>query len=264
MSSEQQNRNAASTLLSSDRALHDLGDVLFVTRSIPACGYTARTVTPGPELEMVLRFIDCRIEKRGVSRGVKRVFFLEPHLDSGYPDLVVVYLGKQQHQASRELLNPQMAKILTEIERLGHTSIQELEAILACNSHTLVRMLSKLDKDGCIHFFQKSGTIRKAARRNYTRVLSIESFEAKIDKWSVAIDQAEANLRFADRSYVLMNKSSYTQRMEERCRDRGVDIALMNGSAKLVNVSQANSAPKTYVAHLLGAWAEWVVAHADA
>src|SRR5437764_244404 len=52
-------------------------------------GLSFRTPTTGPESDLVLEYIDLQLPP--APRGQKRTVFVEPEIESGFPDVVAVY-----------------------------------------------------------------------------------------------------------------------------------------------------------------------------
>ena len=58
--------------------------------SLPLIGYVSRTNTPGPEFDMVKQYVLYLINKYKKLKKKSIAVFIEPQIDTGYPDIVIV------------------------------------------------------------------------------------------------------------------------------------------------------------------------------
>lgn len=237
--------------------IHD--SVLVVNGSVPAIKYTARICTTGAEYDMVqafLRDIELRMSKQ---KGCKTAVFIEPQLDSGYPDIVIIKYsleGIQQRMPERALLNNTYLKVLCEIDKRRKVSLSRLALVLGFDMQELTGIISVLNKAGIVRCVAKS--VSRMPYRNYFCIKKIIAIEAKIDKWNVAIDQAVHNTRYADESYVLMKRDRCSPEIENRCKELGIGVLLMNGELHRVIKASREKHAKPYITFLFNEWIQQI------
>ncbi len=67
-----------------------MGDIKIFSHSLPEIGYIARTTTKGNEFDMVNQYIKYIVKKYKSLKRKKVAIFIEPQIDTGYPDIVIV------------------------------------------------------------------------------------------------------------------------------------------------------------------------------
>ena len=94
-------------------------NVIIFKRSNADIGYTARTVTLGKEFDMVEKYIAHIKEKYSKLKSKKAAIFIEPQIDTGYPDLVIIEyytLPEKSCDIARASLNNTDYKILLYVQ----------------------------------------------------------------------------------------------------------------------------------------------------
>lgn len=219
--------------------------------------YVARTSTAGKEFDMVTRYVNYLLKKYGEFKRKKAAIFIEPQIDTGYPDIVVVEfcsLPPLQWSTMRNTLSGIDMKILFYIQTHGYSKICDLESTLGYSEEVLLKSISKLRKCGLIYASHRYRSVQSVSLKSYCRVNKIISIEAKIDKWHEAIRQASNNIWFSTESYILMNKDSCSTKIQEDCRKRGVGIILVNGKVETVLTSEQRKFPVSYASLQFNEW----------
>lgn len=219
--------------------------------------YVARTSTAGKEFDMVTNYVDFLIEKYEKLKKKRAAIFIEPQLDTGYPDIVVVEYSstpKLEWVALRNTLSATDIKILFYIQTHGYCKLCDLQKTLGFPKETIQKTVFKLNKCGLIYTYAKSGSVRSVPLKSYCRINKIISIEAKIDKWNEAIRQAGNNIWFSTESYVLMNKTSCSESIQAACRERGLGIILVNGTTKTILSSSQRDFPVSYASLQFNEW----------
>ncbi len=101
-------------------------------------GYIARTNTLGKEFDMVTRYIDDLKHKYSKFKTKKAAIFVEPQIDTGYPDIVVVEyytLPQGNWVSTRESLNSVDYKILFYIHNIICNYCRFFNFINHCSSN---------------------------------------------------------------------------------------------------------------------------------
>ncbi len=230
--------------------------ILF-TGTMVCIDYYARSSTAGREFDMVTYYLNQLIEKYERLKRKRAAIFIEPQLDTGYPDIVIVEfysIPKKQWIDIRDSINITDLRILYYIQTHGQTSISDLRNILGFPSELLDKTIYKLRNCKLITTTSKSNTICSVPLKSYCRISNIISIEAKIDKWSEAIRQASNNVWFSTKSYVLMNKDSCSNSILSACRESGVGIIAVNGKAKTMLESKTRRFPVSYASLQFNEW----------
>lgn len=230
-----------------------MSNTVLINKSMPEIGYYSRTVTQGAELNMVYEYIDF-ISNRNLN-GDKQAIFIEPKLQSGFPDIVIVeYCDKNSSQWNnlRSKLTETDLKILFEVDRIRETTIASLVSMLGYKESELFAVVERLKAANLIRL--RGESVLKISKQKYCNVKKIISIEAKIDKWGEAINQANANCWFASESYVLLNKNKCNKNLKKRCDELGLGIILVNEKVEVIKSSREQKFPVSYSSLLFGEW----------
>ncbi|MEX0700887.1 MAG: hypothetical protein WD069_02215 [Planctomycetales bacterium] len=205
-----------------------------------------RRPQPGPELELVERFI---LAMPLVHAPDSRVTVLrEPRLESGFPDLVIVVWRATRTAGwgeARLALRPDDL-------RLMHYVYQRRRA-----AHTeLVDCFGPRFAGSSIERLHDAGLVRRGGSAWFPCALErafaatkIIAIEAKVGKWANVLAQARLNTWFASKSYVLVPRASQEQVMEAQRLGIGV-LAPEDGRIREWDASTA-PLPRSY--------ASWIV-----
>lgn len=224
-----------------------------------ACGgLKLRKQTEGPEIEMVRGFLeDSPIFGEILASSFETALFIEPRIDSGFPDLVVVSyeasllesweplrntLSVPDLKIYSDVINHRPSKSETISRRTGFTKKQvelSLELLQACN---LVCAANKTWK--CV-----------ASRP--LGLKDIVSIEAKTSSVSVAVRQAMMNKRFATESYILVQSNRASSQSVERCELLGLGILSDRGNSLQLK-ARAYTLP---INHVTLQFNEWVAGY---
>lgn len=232
-------------------------NVIVVSNSFPQIGYYARTTTQGPEYEMVKKYINYLIAKYSKLKKKKAAIFIEPQLESGYPDLVVIEyhnLPDVEWLSIRDTLNSADFKILFFIQTHSSLAIDDIIETLGFSYESTIKSLQKLKSSGLIKYNEKSKKINHIKLSSISRINKIIAIEAKIDKWSAAIRQASNNIWFSTESYILMNKETCSPSVIELCKSTGTGVLLINGKIKKVLTSDVRPFPVSYASLQFNEW----------
>ena len=230
---------------------------LLFTGTLFDINYIARTSTAGKEFDMVTRYINFLVDKYEKMKRKRAAIFIEPQLDTGYPDIVVVEFNaipQLQWNSIRNGLNAIDIKILFYIQTSGAAKIDDLQKTLGFSKKLLQKSLLKLRDCGLVYLSSQYTNVRPVSLKSYCRVNKVISIEAKIDKWNEAMRQAENNIWFSTESYILMNKTSCSDSIEKACRERGIGIILVNGKVETILTSKCRKFPVSYASLQFNEW----------
>ena len=232
-------------------------NVQIFSHSIPEISYIARTSTKGDEIDMVNLYIKYLVEKYSGLKTKHIAIFLEPQIDTGYPDIVIVeYWGqvKSEWNSSRSNLSFADLKILFQITQQRNVSIDSLSILLGFSNADIQKSFLRLSESNLIHLSKSKHHARNIPIRSFSNIKKIISIEAKIDKWTEAIHQASKNTWFSTESFVLLNKEKCSESIIKKCEEHGVGIILVNGRIQTILKSELRNYPISYTSLLFNEW----------
>ena len=215
---------------------------------------SARPLRLGPEHELVCRFLRQIAEIHEFGRSDTRVtVFIEPKLQSGFPDIVVV----EWHEPTTSQWAVERLSLKVDDFRAVHAlgaqktaSESDLKACFGVTKRTLERLkLAGLAEGNaeqwCLTGLQEIFAVRR-----------IIAFEAKVADWRGAIKQAALNRWFASESYVLLGRVPSNPLFDEMIEASGVGVWIEGESQPYVRPQNWDSAqPLSYVSWLFNEWA---------
>ena len=222
-----------------------MSEIIIFDSSMPDIGYSSRLSTAGDEYEMVKNFVTFIKRKYKKLKNKKVALFIEPQLDSGYPDIVIVeyYPLKNDCWDSKryDLTNTDL-KVLFEINSIRYANIGELAKRLGFEFDEI----HKISDCNLIRLSKNELSVRKLSIKKYCRISKIISVEAKINKWNEAIVQANRNIWFSTESYILINKNACSIATIEKCTENRIGVISFNRSFKVMLKSQKQKFPVSY------------------
>ena len=191
----------------------------IVDRDSAPEGVVFRRILPGPEQELVERFIPAMPLAHAPDSRV--TVLREPGLETGYPDLVIVVWRDARTVdwgESRLALVPDDLRLMHYVFQRRRVSHSDLE------DHFGPRFArSSMER------LRSAGLLRVAGRAWFpcafdrafaaTKIIAVE---AKIGKWADVLSQARLNTWFASKSYVLVPRVSDEQVREAQRLGIGV------------------------------------------
>ncbi|HEY2786038.1 MAG TPA: hypothetical protein VGJ05_13805, partial [Fimbriiglobus sp.] len=163
-------------------------------------GPAYRTPTAGPELNLVAEYVRSRLPSP--PRGQALTVFLEPEIESGFPDAVAVYWlvsTAQRWSPERTRLTPIDIRIAHFLATMGRSTRDFL-----CNF-----FFSGLGKS--LERLVTAGMVRRSGQYWLLRPLHciyavrrLVAIEAKVSHWRGGLMQAAQNRWFASESYLLL------------------------------------------------------------
>lgn len=221
--------------------------------------YISRTATKGKEVEMVNRYVNSLCNRYKHNKEKSLSIFIEPKIESGYPDIVIVEYKKKKidkFYKREEFLNNQDLKILFESMRMKRSTVEEIASLLGySNCKTVEKSIDKLLAYDLVRI-NDSGSIISSKDLKDSAISKIVAIEAKIDKWSEALVQANRNTWFATDSYIMLNKETCNENIIESCKKQGIGIILVNGKISKILKSESKKFPISYGSLLF--W-EWII-----
>lgn len=211
-----------------------------------------RTPTAGPELELVHDYLAKHIPPP--PKGQALSIFLEPEIESGFPDIVAVYWNQRvasDWASCRAELTAADIRVAHFLATAGDSDRETLKYFFRSQvSCTLERLhaANMIRQVGGVWRARPLGTIF-AARR-------LLAIEAKVTNPREGLQQAVLNMWFASESYLLLPKlPSHTGFVEETKRfGVGLLTRELAIDASAVGARQ-DRIPKSYASWLFNEWA---------
>lgn len=170
-------------------------------------GYHARKVTLGPESDLVKAFLENGLEGKGYSFASERMaVFIEPKIDSGFPDIVLAEYNHSFFDIWNDARNElscdelRMLSYLYSVEGADFSKIRgamRVNAVSAAHSLELLIDADLIDRD------LRSRVWRPRPLDEAFGVKRLIAIEAKVRNNDVVLEQASLNRWFASESYAL-------------------------------------------------------------
>jgi DNA-binding Lrp family transcriptional regulator len=218
--------------------------------------YLTRAFKNGPEKELVEEYVKIIEKKIGLNKIYGYGIFIEPKLDVGFPDVVIVKYSRRimsKWVLQRKSIDLSSLKILSHLFYAGSMSIDKITSDLGLDASELMPRLAHLQDAKLIY---KKGMVYTAYPfKNSFAVREVIAVEAKMSNILGAIGQASNNKWFATSSYILTPSIKPTRRVTSQCEDLGLGII----GLKLHNMIEIlpprpHDLPKSYVSLLLNEW----------
>lgn len=214
---------------------------------------TARFSTKGEELDLVDRYLDKWLAQSNDHTNL--TVFVEPKLQSGYPDVVAVYWDPSvaaQWPTARGELTP------TDIRMAHHAYLArkvDIEALkVLAPGRKLDAALNRLLDAGI--FIQGKTTLRQRPMSEIFAVRRLVAIEAKLCAARRGLDQAFQNTWFASESYLLVPALPKNSEFLDAARRLGVGILEETTPIERSAVrARRDRIPKSYPSWLFNEWA---------
>ncbi len=193
-------------------------------------GYRSRKTTLGPEWGLVENFVDTGISELGhTDRRNKLAIFVEPSIDSGFPDLVLAEFRPDSYRRwveDRNNLTTVDLKILALLYDLRGSDVKSLQSTMGVRPSVVLKSLDRLCNAGLIIHVRKT---RRWAPVSLSKTFGIDrliAIEAKVSNKQEVVEQAALDLWFASESYTL-TQARPASMFRRRVRQAGVGIMVM-------------------------------------
>lgn len=226
--------------------------------SLQNAGLSPRLMTPGPEKDLVLSFVASGIP--AAPEGQELTIFIEPKLESGYPDIVAVYwdhLITKSWSGARSKLTKNDLRLLQFLVLSADDGSIPIGRVYSSfgrgpkSRQSLGRLLRAelIDIDESESLFVRPLSEIFAVRR-------LIAIEAKISDWKSALAQAFQNTWFASESYLLLRDVPKRSNLQESAAQFGLGVL---GPADELDVAQIaarqDNLPKSHASWLFNEWA---------
>lgn len=233
-----------------------MDDLIYFRTPNSKISYLSRTLKDGPEKDLVEEFVSIQNQKLSSNSRYSYTLFIEPKLDVGFPDIVIVKFSRSimaKWSPSRMPLDLTALKILSHLFYAGPISIDKLKTDLGFVDPVLGQRLDSLQETKLI--YRKGDLYRAYPFRKTFAVRQVIAIEAKMSDIFGAILQASKNKWFATSSYILTPSLRPTPRVASRCGDLGIGIyGLKQLDLTEILMPRPHELPKSYVTLLLNEW----------
>lgn len=212
-----------------------------------------RQPTLGPETDLVYQY--CNDHLNSFENFDSVSIFLEPKLDSGFPDIVVVVWDKEKAShwpAARKELLSQDILITHYVNCTGELPVDSLVKKYGVKKAS--EMMLRLS-DARIVDVESDKLLRKPLEESFA-IKRLIAIEAKVKDWRKGVDQAVQNTWFAAESYLLLGVLPKTQHVAEYAEKLGVGVLNNNESFQHPHLkSKVGELPVSHASWLFNEWA---------
>ena len=227
-----------------------------IDRQSAAEGLSFRTPTQGPERDLVFSYIDHLVETNSKSRrNSVDCIFIEPRIDSGFPDVVISRFDQSvldYWSEPRKHLTDDHLRILAYLLQCKKlVDLDDIEWDLGFSRTKSKRVLSLLCECGVA--VQSRNGWRAAKRSSFIGVRDLMAVEAKTSCNAAVFSQAVMNRRFSSRSYVMVSTNRPEKRATQSCINLGLGMITGNQFDEIVT-PQSRGLPACYVTLKFNEW----------
>lgn len=217
-----------------------------------------RQPTAGPELDIVHRY--CQDHLASITGEGALSIFLEPKLDSGFPDIVAVFWDRgiaQQWPRERANLLPMDMPIIHHVNVTGTLPVDMLVKRFGTRktSNLMLRLSDAQVAD------VMSDEIRRKPLQETFAIKKIVAIEAKVKDWRKGLEQAFQNTWFASESYLLLGVLPQSSNLTECAEKLGVGV--LHKEQSLLKPQLKSRVGKLPTSHASWLFNEWAWKYAD-
>lgn len=214
-------------------------------------GPTLRQPTPGPEIELVEEYVKSRLPRP--PRGQQMTVFLEPEIESGFPDIVAVYW----HVGTVANWSTARAELSNLDIRVAHflamAGASTLDFVRRFFNKSVLNSLERLRNANIIS--QNSRSLRLRSLNEVFAVRRLIAIEAKIEQWRVGLHQAVQNTWFASESYLLLPRVPPRSRLLDLALRFGIGVRTCDQNLDISDcLPRRDRIPKSYASWLFNEW----------
>jgi hypothetical protein len=206
----------------------------------------------GPELDLVCNYVlhNLPIAPAGQLRSI----FLEPRIESGFPDIVVAYWQVdivERWDSERAMLTTPDIRIVHFLSTQGPCSRDDLVILFGS------RLCECLERLHAAKLVSNSRQFWKAKPLNQIfAIRRLIAIEAKIGAWRKGLQQAIQNSWFASESYLLLINRPREPELIDRARKLGIGLATNDVPlSKSLVAARKERIPSSYASWLFNEWA---------
>lgn len=201
-------------------------NIAVISDNSPTAKLVTRPKTHGAELDFSNRFIEHYVHSKKASRLKSDIaIYVEPKIDSGYPDIVIAQYDKSFMSDwcdERHLLCDDDLRIMSFLIKAKGANIDTITQTLGFSYCKVSRSVELLCD--CRMVARKAKKWVPVRLGSYFGVKKLVAIEAKVSAPREALDQAVRNTRFASHSYALLGANQPALSTLDLYQGRGIGI----------------------------------------
>lgn len=230
--------------------------VTIFDKSIPEMNLYFRKFTEGEELELVNSFIEYYVTLFEKNSGVKNLaVFIEPRIESGFPDIVFAKYRADIMENWNEPRNKLVTydlKILSQLIYSRGCSYEYLTKILKLHDEQTAESLERLLDANMVT--KKENIWRSRKLKDIYSIEELITVEAKIGDVRKVLEQSIRNYWFASQSYALINSNQPQGRTVADMKNYGVGLYCKKKEFTKIIDARNSSLPSSYLSLQFNEW----------
>jgi hypothetical protein len=219
--------------------------------SFQSGGLNLREPREGPEYDLVREYVLSYLPRP--SRGHSLTVFLEPEIESGFPDIVAVYTHlstTRRWTSARACLTKIDVRMAHFLATMGASDLERLKRFFPGDPK---RSLERLLEAGIVR--NASGKWRLKTLQDVFAVRRLVAIEAKVVGWQHGLQQAFQNVWFASESYLLLPRLPDAPLLIEEASRFGVGLRVQGQPLDSPELCpRLAQIPKSYASWLFNEW----------
>lgn len=222
-------------------------------------GPSLRKSKDGPEYSLVLDYVTSQLPP--APKGQALTVFVEPRIESGFPDAVAVYWDVDtvwNWSEQRIELDKLDVRVLHYLLTMVSTGIDQLRDMFGSN---VKRSLARLHSAGLI--VDQCETWELTPLNDIFAVRRLVAIEAKMKEWRKGLRQASQNTWFASESYLLVPHIPKDSTLVREATKLEIGVVAQDQSLDYSEAaSRPGRIPKSYASWLFNEWV-WRAGYAE-
>ncbi len=199
-------------------------------RDLSNSNWSARGSREGPELDLVMDFVDYLRTSR-LNRDRQGLILLEPLVGHRYPDILVIEYYDSRlrwwHNLPCTLGNDDF-RILHHMEGVGRAEVKAVSTSLGFGRRECERSLERLAE--CELIWERGRQWNAYRSRHIYPIASITGVEAKVGRWSDVSEQATFHLWYSNQSLIVNPRREIPNRVSLRVAALGIGVKVPDGA----------------------------------
>ena len=230
--------------------------VLMFDHNMKEIGLYTRTVTRGPEWDLVEDFIEYYFYNFLKNNKTNHLaVFVEPKIASGFPDIVFASYSTRisaNWSDQREKLHTNDLKIMSHLlSTKGSTGSELINRLKMPEKDTLQAIEKLLDARMIV---REQGLWKPADVKKIYNIKDLISVEAKITDMKKVAEQSLINTWFASQSYALTNTSNPQSSTIKKFEKQGTGLYCRNKKFKKIVEAKKMTSPSSYQSLQFNEW----------
>lgn len=219
--------------------------------SFQSGGLNLREPREGPEYDLVREYVSSYLPPP--SRGHALTVFLEPEIESGFPDIVAVYTHiatTRRWSSARACLTKIDVRMAHFLATMGASDLIRLKRFFPNNP---MPSLDRLLEAGVVR--KASGMWRLKRLEDVFAVRRLVAIEAKVLDWQDGLQQAFQNVWFASESYLLLPRLPQAPLLLQEAGRFGIGLRVQGQPLDSDELCpRLGAIPRSYASWLFNEW----------